>query len=92
MKSAILSNAASIMLAHNHPSGDCTPSRQDYELTARLAEAGKLLEIPVLDHLILGGDGDRYSFREHNPELFSGPYRKEVLERKKSNRHAEMER
>ena len=92
MKSAILSNAASIMLAHNHPSGDCTPSRQDYELTARLAEAGKLLEIPVLDHLILGGDGDRYSFREHNPELFAGPYKKEVLERKKSNRHAEMER
>ena len=91
MKSAILSNAASIILAHNHPSGSAVPSRPDYEVTARLAEAGKLLEIPVLDHLILGGDGDRYSFREHNPELFNGPFKKEVLEQKKSKKH-EMER
>ena len=92
MKSAILSNAASIMLAHNHPSGDCTPSRQDYELTVRLVEAGKLLEIPVLDHLILGGDGDRYSFREHNPELFTGPYKKEVLSQNRKKNVSDRER
>ncbi len=92
MKSAILSNAASIMLAHNHPSGDCAPSRPDYELTARLAEAGKLLEIPVLDHLILGGDGDRYSFREHSPELFTRPYTKEVLQNNKTPKRSEPTR
>ena len=51
---AILANAASLILAHNHPSGDPTPSPEDLELTKRLAEAGKLLDIPVLDHLVVG--------------------------------------
>ena len=50
-KVAILSNAASIVCGHNHPSGDCQPSREDRALTTRLVEAGKLLGISVLDHV-----------------------------------------
>ena len=57
-KPAILSNAASILLAHNHPSGDPEPSREDVAITTRLVEAGKILGIDVIDHLILG-DGYR---------------------------------
>ena len=62
---AILANAASVILAHNHPSGDPTPSPEDITLTMRLVEAGELLDIPVLDHLILGYCR-YYSFKEHN--------------------------
>ena len=53
-KTAILSNAASIMAFHNHPSGETTPSQQDIQLTDRLYEAGELLGIKLLDHLIIG--------------------------------------
>ena len=52
-KTAILSNAASIMAFHNHPSGETTPSQQDIQLTNRLYEAGELLGIKLLDHLII---------------------------------------
>ncbi|MDO4924224.1 MAG: DNA repair protein RadC [Turicibacter sp.] len=53
-KTAILSNAASIMAFHNHPSGNAQPSQQDIQLTHRLVEAGELLGIKLLDHLIIG--------------------------------------
>lgn len=53
-KPAIRRSAASIILVHNHPSGDPEPSREDCEVTERLVEAGKLLGIEVLDHLIIG--------------------------------------
>jgi DNA repair protein RadC len=53
-KSALLSSAAAILLIHNHPSGDPTPSREDIEITRRLKEAGELLGIRVLDHLVIG--------------------------------------
>ena len=53
-KTSILSNAASIMAFHNHPSGETTPSQQDIQLTNRLYEAGELLGIKLLDHLIIG--------------------------------------
>ena len=56
-KAAILSNAAALILVHNHPSGDPTPSPEDVHLTKKLIEAGLLLDIPVLDHVIMG---DRY--------------------------------
>lgn len=55
-KRAFLNNAASIVLAHNHPSGDLTPSAEDITITNRLIEAGKLLGIEVLDHLIVTED------------------------------------
>lgn len=61
---AILRNAAAVVVAHNHPSGDPNPSDEDRELTKLLLEAGDALAIPVLDHLIIG-DGSYYSFEEH---------------------------
>ncbi|WP_019720233.1 RadC family protein [Heyndrickxia coagulans] len=56
MKSAILSNAASIIVGHNHPSGKTEPSREDIEVTKRLVEAGKIIGIEVLDHIIVGDE------------------------------------
>ena len=55
---ALLANAISIILMHNHPSGDCAASREDIEVTKRLVEAGKIIGVEVLDHIIVG---DRYS-------------------------------
>jgi DNA repair protein RadC len=65
-KSAILSNAASIICGHNHPSTDCQPSKEDRAITAKLVEAGKLLGISILDHVIIGGDGRYFSFADEN--------------------------
>lgn len=53
-KEAIKRSAASIICIHNHPSGDPTPSREDIEVTRRLAECGRLVGIELLDHLIIG--------------------------------------
>jgi len=53
-KPAVLKSAAAVILLHNHPSGDPTPSGEDLEITRRLAEAGKLIGIEVLDHIIIG--------------------------------------
>lgn len=63
MKSALLSSAAAILLVHNHPSGDPNPSNEDLNITRRLKEAGELIYIPVLDHIIIG-DGQYVSFVE----------------------------
>lgn len=54
---ALLANAVSVILMHNHPSGDCTPSRQDVEVTKRAVQAGDILGVQVLDHLIIGDKG-----------------------------------
>lgn len=54
-KSSLLSSAAAIVLIHNHPSGDTSPSREDLEITRRLKECGELLGIKILDHLIVSG-------------------------------------
>lgn len=56
MKTAILSNASSIICGHNHPSGKVEPSREDIEITKRLVEAGKIIGIDVLDHIIVGDE------------------------------------
>jgi len=61
-KHAILSNAAGIVLVHNHPSGRCTASKEDEEVTRRMMRAGEILGIPIEDHIIIG-DG-YFSFRE----------------------------
>jgi len=53
---AIVANAAAVVVAHNHPSGDPQPSADDMALTKRLKDAGQLLGIPVLDHIVLGRD------------------------------------
>ena len=63
-KVAFLANAACLILAHNHPSGDPTPSSEDLTLTKTLAEAGNLLGVKIIDHIIIGRDGGYHSFRE----------------------------
>lgn len=63
-KGAILANSAAVICAHNHPSGDLNPSREDHEILKRLAEAGRLLGIPVLDFLIVSDD-EFWSASEH---------------------------
>lgn len=62
-KAAILSNASAIIVGHNHPSGDPTPSHEDVQLTLRLRSAASLMGIPLLDHLIIGEAGRFHSFR-----------------------------
>lgn len=61
---AILHHAAAIMVAHNHPSGDPKPSIEDEEITRLLLRSGKVLGIPMIDHVIIG-DGNYYSFLEN---------------------------
>jgi DNA repair protein RadC len=65
-KAAILANAAAIVCGHNHPSGDVQPSREDRASTKRLVDAGKLLGIEVLDHIIIGSEGVYFSFADEN--------------------------
>lgn len=70
-KGAILSNAVSMIVAHNHPSGNPTPSQADRDLTNRLVDAGRLLGIPVLDHIIVT-DNRCSSMRDAQPGMFGG--------------------
>ena len=62
-KSACLVSAAALILVHNHPSGDPTPSGEDISITKRLKEAGEIIGIPVLDHIVIG-EGQYVSFVE----------------------------
>lgn len=62
-KAAVLSNAASIMVGHNHPSGNSEPSEADFNMTKRLVEAGEIMGIEVLDHIVMG-DQEYTSFKE----------------------------
>lgn len=55
-RDALLANAAALVLAHNHPSGDPEPSRDDERVTRRLAQAGELVGVDLLDHLVIGGE------------------------------------
>ncbi len=64
-KQALKFSAAGIILVHNHPSGEAAPSEQDIKLTKRLKEAGEIMGIPLLDHLIIAETG-YYSFSEEN--------------------------
>ena len=62
----LLANAAACFVFHNHPSGDTTPSREDKAITERLVKAGHILDVPVLDHIIVGDNF--YSFRTDGTE------------------------
>lgn len=64
IKLALERNAAAVVLTHNHPSGDSTPSSADIQVTQRLKSALALVDIHVLDHIVVGRDGS-YSFAEH---------------------------
>jgi len=62
-REALLHRSAKLIVCHNHPSGDPTPSKDDVALTARLVEAGDLIGVPLLDHIIIG-DGRYVSLKE----------------------------
>ena len=64
LKAAFLSNAASIMMFHNHPSGSLEPSREDIAITNRMQQLCMLAGVPVVDHIIIGQNDFYYSFRE----------------------------
>ena len=61
---SLLNNAAGIILFHNHPSGDPAPSKEDIDITNRIVQAGKIMTINVLDHIICGDDGRYVSLAE----------------------------
>lgn len=64
-KSAVLSNATNMIIVHNHPSGNLEPSKEDTRMTDRMLKLSGLIEIPLVDHVIVGGDNSRYfSFKE----------------------------
>jgi DNA repair protein RadC len=62
-RTALMESAAHTIVAHNHPSGDPTPSREDIDITKKLVETGKIMGIDVLDHIIIG-DGRHFSMKE----------------------------
>lgn len=64
-KVAVLSNANSIICAHNHPSGSIAPSKEDKGITYKIKESGEILGIKLLDHIIVGND-NFYSFKQNN--------------------------
>jgi DNA repair protein RadC len=63
-QAALLANAGAVIVGHNHPSGNPSPSPDDFALTRRLARAGDVIGIPMLDHIIVGHDGRYFSFHE----------------------------
>lgn len=65
LQAALLANASGLILAHNHPSGNMAPSSQDIEITKKLKQGAKFLDISVNDHLILVPDGDYFSFADN---------------------------
>ncbi|MCE5347598.1 MAG: JAB domain-containing protein [Bacteroidales bacterium] len=64
-QAAIKGNASGIICAHNHPSGNLQPSESDTKITEKIKQAGNIMEIQLLDHLILTSDGDYYSFDDN---------------------------
>jgi len=71
-KSVLLANANGIIMVHNHPSCDLTPSRDDDDVTRKIARAGALLNIRLLDHVILAPDGGFYSYKNARPDCLNG--------------------
>jgi DNA repair protein RadC len=63
VKAALKRNAASVLIAHNHPSGDCVPSRADHVLTAQIRSALSTIDVPLVDHLVIAGTS-HFSFAE----------------------------
>ena len=72
LKSVVLSNAAAVMLIHNHPSGMVRPSEEDRTVTAKLSQLLNLMEVNLIDHIILGPEEQYYSFHENCEKSLSG--------------------
>ncbi len=75
---AVLHNASSLVVAHNHPSGSVRPSAEDIALTKRLLTSAELMQIPIVDHLILGKGSRYFSFLEERK--LTGPFGREYRE------------
>ena len=77
IKAMCLSNATSFLMLHNHPGGSLSPSKQDVEITDRMARLGSLLHIPLCDHLIVIPESNRYfSFKNRGVLTFKEPIMK----------------
>lgn len=72
-RNALLLGASAVILAHNHPTGNLTPSPNDLELTASVVEGGRTVDIDVLDHFIIGPNGTCASIKEQAPRIFPIP-------------------
>ena len=93
LKAAFLSNAESILIFHNHPSGRLIPSQEDIAVTARMQQLCMLAGIPVLDHIILGRGEDYFSFREKSIlSMKEHPYSSDLesVDLKKAEQCAEL--
>lgn len=91
-KSAILANASALIVLHNHPSGVLEPSREDIEVTRKIEEASKLMDIRLLDHVIVAGrTGAMYSFQEHGL-MMGGPSNTELLGEKSDSYNYEKKK
>lgn len=66
-KKALFHNAAAVIIGHNHPSGNPQPSHEDILIFKKLKTAGEMLDIQILDQIIIGENGDFYSFSQHGP-------------------------
>ena len=73
---AVMKATANIIIGHNHPSGDTQPSQEDILLTKRLSQAGDVLGINVLDHVIIGSEGRYFSFNDNGMIRKDGPFGK----------------
>ncbi len=73
LKSAILSNAAAVMILHNHPSGNLSPSQADINLTDKMIKSFAMMDIPIMDHIILGPKRQYYSMRENGTFRIPAP-------------------
>ena len=92
-KRALVSNAMFIIIAHNHPTGNTTPSNEDKLITRVIKEAGEVLDLKLLDHIVVG-EKNYYSFYEENPELVekdeSIDFYNQYEEKKKNNLERSM--
>jgi len=71
MRAALRAGAVSVVVAHNHPTGDTSPSRSDYAVTSRLVAAGKAVDVPLVDHVVVAADGSWTSIRRERPDVFA---------------------
>lgn len=74
LKSTVLSNASSVIIMHNHPSGELSPSRLDISMTDRMQQVFSLMGIDIVDHVIIGDNDNYYSFREHQEMPVGQPH------------------
>ena len=95
LKAAILSNAEKLIIVHNHPSGTLTPSKDDVKITDNMQQLCELIQIPLVDHVIVGGNNSSYfSFAEHRliktkNQQFETDYHKLQFPKDSENRNVE---